>query len=124
MGMRNLIPKEYWGIVRRKDYRHLDDLLYLVICDSCGEVFLKESFQQIRQEIADGLWDRPFRWYVTAGRHWLQNSGHMVRVYMVESVRRSLVCDLSAQWISGLREGMTKEALAGELDFLEEQAAR
>jgi len=124
MGMRNLIPKEYWEIIRKKDYRHLDDLIYLVICDSCDEVFLKESFQQIRKEIAEEVWDHPLKWYVTAGRHWLQNSGHMVRVYMVEDVHRKIVYDLSAQWILGLREGMTKEALENELNFLDEQAAK
>jgi hypothetical protein len=132
LSFKNLIPKEYLDIINRKDIKKLKDQSYLAICDSCQHVFLNIPFEQLRQEMADGAWDKPQKWYASAGKHWMLELGdHNVRAYMVEGVHRNLINDLSENWTKGMMtlvsakgEQEARRLMLQNLEMIDRQAAK
>jgi len=133
MSIRNLIPKEQMDILKKKDIRELRDYLYVVSCDTCGEIFLKKSFDEIREEVDQGFWDKPQKWFAAAGRHWMNNleksKNHEINAYMIHGVHKQLIYALSHFWFKGMTkllsvkgEKYAREAMLKDLENIEKNA--
>lgn len=120
--LKDMIGKEKWQILSKK-YSHLDDLLYLVKCDTCSQVFWETKVATAQEMLKSGEWDPhlPLLWYVTAGRHWIEAKFHAIRVTIHDDKGDStLVKDLSAEWTAGYKQmKLTDQKMLSELADLE-----
>jgi len=122
MSLRNLIGEEQWKQLSKK-FAHMDALLYLVVCETCDQIFYETKLSTVQDMLLRGEWDpyQPQLWFVTAGRHWLKAKFHSIRVYVHDGHGdKVLVKDLSSEWTAGQKaHGYTDAALANELNDLE-----
>lgn len=93
---------------------------YLVVCDSCLEVFGEMSVAEYLESKDSGF--TKDHWYIKAGYHWVEHEDHEINVYLVmSSGERKLVYALSQDWREGLKKeaDQSKAAMIRELQHLE-----
>jgi hypothetical protein len=131
--LRELIGEDQWKKLNEK-YEHLDQLLYVCNCETCGELFFRAKVSVVQEMLKSGEWDirKPASqlWYIKAARHWIPQKFHSITAHIVASDRDSTkVMDLSADWtkqMDGQRKRIQKgldfdKAMLNELDYLEGQ---
>jgi len=128
--LRKLIGEEKWKLLQKKSLT-LEELHYLVVCETCGKIFFEKTLAAVQDLMQKGKWhpEIPQLWYVEAARHWVPQTFHSIRVYVSHKGDRTLVKDLSAEWTAQkpsqekrLRKDITFEkAMLNELNCLERQ---
>ena len=124
MNLRSLVGEEQWEMLKQ-DTPDLDLWLYVCKCETCKKVFFETNLKALREMTFSGKWkpDQPMLWYIQAGRHWVANKFHSIRVLSINPDHRErLIMDLSAEWRRGSKGyGFTDAAMLNELDYLEKQ---
>lgn len=125
--LRKLIGEEKWKQLQKKSLT-LEEMRYLVVCETCGKIFFETTLAAVHDMMLKGKWhpEIPQLWYVEAARHWVPQTFHAVRVYVTHRGDKSLVKDLSAEWTAQIpaqkRTKVTfEQAMLNELDYLEKQ---
>lgn len=135
--LRKLIGEEKWKQVQKKSLT-LEEMRYLVVCETCGKIFFEITLAAVHDMMLKGKWhpEIPQLWYVEAARHWVPQTFHAVRVYVAMKGDRTLVKDLSAEWTAQIpaqkrtveklnqvkKQKVTfEEAMLNELCYLEKQ---
>jgi hypothetical protein len=125
--LRDLIGKEKWALLQKKT-EDLEKLSYLVVCETCHKVFFESTLSTVQNMMLKGDWKPkiPQLWYVHAGRHWVAQKFHSIRVYATFGNDKTLIKDLSAEWIQLMkrqkRDGFPiDKAMLNELDKLEKE---
>jgi hypothetical protein len=128
--LRLLIGDQKWKELQRKN-PDMKNLVYQAVCETCGIVFFEKPLEEVQRMLNEGEWDphQPMMWYVEAGRHWVPQKFHDIRVYVLDKdpvsnqVRdRTLVRDESAVWTKDTKaRNFTDVALLHGLDEIEAQ---
>ena len=130
MSLKELIGEKKWQQLHIEN-KDLDNLTYLVVCETCGEKFFSAPLSEVKKLLLSGQWDphQPNLWYVQAGRHWVPQKFHSIRVFVTDGTDKTLVKDLTAEWKvqipdqkKMLKNGIDiDKAMNNELDDLEKR---
>jgi hypothetical protein len=125
-----LIGEQKWEQLHVEN-KDLEELVYLVVCETCGEKFFTASLAEVKKLLLSGEWDPylPNLWYVQAARHWVAQKFHSIRVYVIHGADKTLLKDLTSEWKAQileqkkmLKKGISiDKAMLNELDDLEKE---
>lgn len=132
--LRLMIGEVAWQKLSGK-YPHLESVLYVVKCETCGKVFFETQANTVQEMLHSGAWipsapQQSQLWYIAAARHWIPQKFHSIRVHLVApDGDRTLIMDLTADWKRQIPEqkAMIRKgygfdrALRNELDSLEKE---
>lgn len=103
--------------------KHLKKISYICRCDTCQEIFFETSFNEL-PAVFPHQQAKPKKWYIKAGRHWLENGKHhQINIWLINEAEnlREILFDISGNWQSLLsyHSEWTDEVLLAELDKME-----
>lgn len=107
MNLKDLIGEDRWKQLQKK-HPDMEELSYVVVCETCGKIFFDESLMKVQEMLLSGEWD-PIHpayhlWYIQSARHWVLQKFHAVRVYVkAKDGDKTLVKDLSWEWTLGAK---------------------
>ena len=104
-------------------FRHLKNIKYICRCDTCQTIFFQTSYPRL-PAVFPHAQVQPAKWYLKAGRHWIETGKHhLVRVWLISETEnlREILFDVSSKWIHDLSQHpeWTDRILLAELDSLE-----
>jgi len=99
---------------------------YIVVCDTCGEIFFESNFLAIMRLVVSGEWTptKEMDWYREAAQHWWKHRKekgeiHMINVYVVTDGVRNLHFGITSHWLNQIwRDSLTDQQIEESLKEL------